>query len=211
MTLIDIAGMLIATLVAVPWVAFNLSLADAPSPLEQLRTLEVRPLGPHDGYSRSKFGGRWADVDGNGCDTRNDVLRRDLSSVSINVDSCTVQSGVLEDPYTGRTVAFRRGPGTSDDVQIDHVVALSAAWETGAAAWPTSKRTAFANDPRNLVATSGRTNASKGDRDASEWLPPDPRAHCSYAELVVEVKATYALWVTPAEAMVLDSILRACP
>lgn len=177
-------------------------------PYDDALALPVREEVSHDGYSRDRFGKRWADVDGNGCDTRNDILRRDLAVVESR--KCIVYYGILEDPYGGGEVQFVRGL-RSADVQIDHVVALSAAWTTGARELSLVKRTAFANDPLNLVATDGRLNAQKGDKDAAEWLPPLVSARCEYAERIVAVKQKYSLWVTAPERAALLGILERCP
>ena len=128
------------------------------------------------GYSRDKFGEPWADVDHNGCDTRNDILKRDLTKEVFKAgSSCIVQTGLLADPYTGKTIDFVRGVKTSSAVQIDHVVALGDAWRTGAAKWTAKKRLSYANDRVVLLAVDGPQNEAKGDDDASEWLPPGRR------------------------------------
>ncbi|MDQ1649012.1 MAG: hypothetical protein QOG60_1069, partial [Frankiaceae bacterium] len=117
----------------------------------------------------------------------------------------------LAEPYSGRTIVFHRGQATSSAVQIDHVVALSDAWQTGAQQWDGSRREAFANDPRNLQATDGPTNQQKGDADAASWLPPNTAYRCTYGRRQVQVKAAYDLWVTPAERDALARVLAGCP
>jgi hypothetical protein len=166
-----------------------------------LASLEVKGRAPHTGYDRDLFGEPWADVDGNGCDTRNDVLARDLlgSTVRPGTQGCVVESGTLPDPYSGDRLTFVRGPETSPDVQIDHVVALSDAWQKGAQAWDPLTRTAFANDPTNLLAVDGELNQLKGAGDAATWLPPHKPFRCRYVMRQVEVKEAYGLWVTAAE------------
>ena len=183
-----------------------------------LATLPVKGRAPKTGYTRAKFGDAWTDdvtVDGghNGCDTRNDVLRRDLVSVVIrtNTRGCVVGSGVLHDPYTGHTITFIRGTSTSDQVQIDHVVALSNAWQTGAQALTDDERQNLANDPLELLAVDGPTNQSKGDGDAATWLPPSKPDRCAYVARQVAVKARYRLWVTPAERTAITAVLAGCP
>jgi hypothetical protein len=178
------------------------------TPLDDLAVLEVRPRAPHAGYSRERFGRRWADIDRNRCDTRNDILARDLDEVRRD-GSCVVLDGVLDDPYTGEVVVFERGP-RSAAVQIDHVVPLSLAWDTGAQLLSPREREAFANDPLNLLAVEGRANQSKGDSDASEWMPPARSAWCSYAARVVAVRVRYRLWVTPEERDALVEALTDC-
>ncbi|GIG20852.1 hypothetical protein Cch01nite_15760 [Cellulomonas chitinilytica] len=176
-----------------------------------LASLAVRAPASDAGYDRARFGTAWADVDRNGCDTRNDVLRRDLTRVVLEAGThdCVVLHGTLTDPYTGATVPFARGPGSAD-VQIDHVVALDAAWRTGAQRWSSTRREAFANDPANLLAVDGPANQDKGAADAAGWLPPDPGYRCVYALRQVRVKAAYGLWVTPAERDALGRAVDGC-
>jgi hypothetical protein len=166
-----------------------------------LDTLEVKGRAPRTGYERELFGQAWADVDRNGCDTRNDVLARDLTGASFKpgTNDCVVLSGALRDPYGGDVVAFERGQHTSTAVQIDHVVALNDAWQKGAQGWDPSTRTAFANDPSNLLAVDGPINQAKGASDAATWLPPHKPYRCRYVLRQAQVKATYRLWVTAAE------------
>lgn len=191
----------------------SISPVKAGSALAALATLMVKGRAPKTGYDRALFGQAWADVDRNGCDTRNDVLRRDLTAYVLKADThgCLVLSGTLHDPYTATTIAFVRGQRTSTMVQIDHVVALSDAWQKGAQQWSTPWRTAFANDSLNLLAVDGPTNERKGDGDAATWLPPNKAYRCSYAVRQVAVKAKYGLWVTNAERDVLARILATCP
>ena len=137
-----------------------------------LETLAVKGRAPKTGYERSQFGPAWSDVDRNGCDTRNDILNRDLKSITYKYanDNCTVMTGVLVDPYSGTRIDFLRGVGTSNLVQIDHVVAVSDAWQKGAFKWGSATKIAFYNDPLNLLAVQGRLNSQKGDGDAATWL-----------------------------------------
>ena len=177
-----------------------------------LETLPVKGRAPKTGYERSLFGPTWADVDQNGCDTRNDILNRDLTDITyVTSVPCTVKTGVLADPYTGTVINFVRGTTTSSAVQIDHVVALSDAWQKGAQQLTTEQRTAFANDPLNLQATDGPTNQQKGDGDAATWLPPAKGFRCEYVARQVSVKARYNLWVTQAEHDAIAGILATCP
>ena len=178
-----------------------------------LAALAVRGRAPKTGYDRAAFGQAWADVDRNGCDTRNDVLRRDLRPfvVKPGTGGCVVLSGTLHDPYSGTTIAFVRGASTSGAVQIDHVVALSDAWQKGAQQLSPLRRKALANDLLNLLAVDGPTNQRKSDGDAATWLPPDKPYRCSYAARQIAVKAKYGLWVTSAERDALARILATCP
>lgn len=176
-----------------------------------LATLPIKGRAPKTGYDRALFGQAWADVDRNGCDTRNDTLKRDLTGITYtNSVPCKVQSGILADPYTGTTISFLRGSATSTAVQIDHVVALSDAWQKGAQQLTAEQRTAFANDPLNLQATDGPTNIKKGDGDAATWLPPNKGFRCEYVARQISVKATYSLWVTQAEHDAMARILADC-
>ena len=178
-----------------------------------LETLAVKGRAPKTGYERSQFGPTWSDVDRNGCDTRNDILYRDLTSKTFKsgTQNCVVLTGVLIDPYSGEKISFVRGVGSSMDVQIDHVVALSNAWQTGAFKLSYDKRLAFANDPMNLLAVKGRLNSQKGDGDAATWLPPRKDIRCAYVAHQIVVKAKYKLWVTSAEKAAMLALLAKCP
>lgn len=185
--------------------------------LSQLATLAIKGRAPKTGYSRDQFGPAWTDavsVAGgrNGCDTRNDMLQRDLTNLTFKPGSrdCAVLTGVLQDPYTGTTIEFQRGTSTSMEVQIDHIVALSDAWQKGAQQLDFATRQDFANDPRNLQATQGRANQQKGDGDAATWLPPNKPYRCTYVARQVEVKAAYGLWVTAAEHDAIERELLRC-
>ena len=179
--------------------------------LAVLDTLPVKGRAPKTGYDREdKFGTAWVDIDRNGCDTRNDVLARDLTATT-KADACRVLTGTLADPYTGVSIGFVRGETTSSLVQIDHVVALSNAWQTGAQQLSTERRYEFANDPLNLLAVDGPSNSSKGDGDAATWLPPNATFRCDYVSRQVAVKAAYGLWVTPAEHDAIARVLAGCP
>jgi len=191
---------------------------DRSGALAALAALPVKGRAPKTGYSRSRFGPAWTDdtaADGghNGCDTRNDVLRRDLVDVvpKPGTRGCVVAQGTLHDPYTGATIAFRRGERTSEAVQIDHVVALSDAWQTGAQALSATERAQLANDPLELLAVAGPTNEAKGDGDAATWLPPDKAFRCAYVARQIAVKLRYHLWVTAAEAAAMRRVLLRCP
>jgi Excalibur calcium-binding domain/Protein of unknown function (DUF1524) len=171
--------------------------------------LTVKGRAPKTGYTRSQFGQSWYDTDRNGCDTRNDMLRRDLKSRQMR-NACKMLAGTLApDPYTGMSIRFVYG-GASE-VDIDHVVALSDAWQKGAATWAAGKRLALANDPLNLLAVDASANRSKGDGDAATWLPPNKAFRCTYVARQVAVKGKYGLWVTAAERDAITRVLRACP
>jgi len=178
-----------------------------------LETLAVKGRAPKTGYTRAQFGPAWADVDRNGCDTRNDILKRDLTSITYRAKTrnCVVESGTLVDRYSGETINFVKGNISSMEVQIDHVVALSNAWQTGAFKLTADQRRALSNDPLNLFAVKGRLNSQKGDGDAATWLPPLKSFRCSYVAQQIAVKAKYSLWVTAPEKAAMVSILAKCP
>ena len=181
--------------------------------IASLETLPVKGRAPKTGYTRDQFGQAWADVDRNGCDTRNDILKRDLTSLTYKAKTrnCVVLSGTLLDRYSGESINFIRGNITSMEVQIDHVVALSNAWQTGAFKLTAEQRKALANDPLNLFAVKGRLNSQKGDGDAATWLPPLKSFRCVYVAQQIAVKAKYSLWVVPPEKAAMLSILAKCP
>jgi len=187
--------------------------AAAGTALAALDTMRVAGRGPMTGYDRALFGPAWTDTDRNGCDTRNDILRRDLTNKTLKAgtNGCVVLTGTLREPYSGTTISFVRGTTTSTAVQIDHVVALGDAWVTGAASWPYAKKIAFANDPLNLLAVKGSLNEQKGDGDAATWLPPNKPFRCAYVARQVSVKAKYGLYVTSAEKTAIQQILVTCP
>lgn len=182
--------------------------ADVARAQQVVSDLPVKGRAALTGYSREAFGTAWLDTNDNSCDTRNDILRRDLRNKV--VDDCVVLSGVLDDPYSGRTIVFTRGPVSSLDVQIDHVVALANAWQTGAAYWSPATRERFANDRRNLLAVDGPLNMQKGSGDAATWLPPKKSFRCTYVTIQVLTKHRYGLWVTAAEKAAMQRILASC-
>ena len=185
---------------------------DVTSARAALATLAVKGRAPRTGYDRAAFGPAWQDVDRNGCDTRNDILGRDLTGIEFKPGTrdCLVLGGTLADPYSGREIAFARGAETSANVQIDHVVALSDAWQKGAQAWPATVREAFGNDPANLLAVDGPLNQAKGAADAATWLPPHKPYRCRYVLRQVRVKVAYGLWVTAAEGEAMARELGRC-
>lgn len=187
--------------------------APAPQPAVALATtvleqLPVKGRAPNTDYRRVQFGDGWILV-GN-CSTREIILNRDLVNPTIG-GSCKVASGTLNDPYTGTTIAFQRGPSTSDLVQIDHVVALSNAWQTGAQLLTVDQRVALANDPLELLAVDGKANQAKSDGDAATWLPANKAFRCQYVARQIAVKAKYQLWVTQSEKDAMQRVLADCP
>ena len=176
---------------------------------EVLEKLPVKGRAAKTGYTRAQFSDGWAELDG--CDVRNLILKRDLQVIMLDEAGCKIKSGTLMDPYTGKTIAFVRGELTSDDVQIDHVVALSDAWQKGAQQLETAARYQLANDALNLLAVDGDTNQKKGDSDAASWLPPNKDYRCRYVARQIAVKSKYSLWVTDAEKSAMQRVLSACP
>jgi hypothetical protein len=185
---------------------------DASGLIGALAALDDSSGGSPGGYDRALFGQAWFDSDRNGCDTRNDILRRDLSDVVIksNSNGCKVLRGVLIDPYSGDAMTFASGVDTSVLVQIDHVVPLAWAWNNGASGWTTDQRQDFANDPRNLLAVSGELNQEKSASGPASWLPPNRAAHCAYVTQFADVLVTYQLSVPVDDRTVLVEILRTC-
>ena len=180
--------------------------------LAALDGLAVKGRAPNTGYSREAFGQAWLDVDRNGCDTRNDILRRDLAGVVFTEGSaCKVTGGHFQEPYTGQAIEFRRGAETSSAVQIDHVVPLGDAWQKGAQGLTPKERQSLANDPLNLIAADGQSNQKKSAGDAATWLPKNTAIRCHYVARQISVKAAYGLWVTAAEKDAMKQVLASCP
>jgi hypothetical protein len=184
--------------------------ASQPLAAKVLAKLSVKGRAPKTGYLRSLFSDGWGDI--GYCDTRNYILKRDLRSITWRSgENCIVATGVLQDPYTGATINFVRGVRTSLAVQIDHIVAVSDAWQKGAQQMTPANRYNFYNDPLNLLAVDGPTNESKGDGDAATWLPPNKSFRCTYVSRQIAVKAKYKLWVTSAEKDAMSRVLSTCP
>lgn len=209
------ASVLLSAFVLAPLAAIEGSMS-APaqgataSAASALAGLPVKGRAPKTGYSRDLFGDGWGDI--GECDTRNFILRRDLVNVTWRESPrCTVATGILVDPYTAKTIKFVRGVSTSLAVQVDHVVAVSDAWQKGAQKLTFNQRVQFYNDPLNLLAVDGPTNASKGDSDAASWLPPNKAYRCAYVARQVAVKKKHRLWVTAAERDAIAGVLKACP
>ena len=176
--------------------------------ISTLNSLEVKGRAPKTGYSRAQFP-HWSDLDRNGCDARNDILKRDLTVVVFKVGTrdCKVLSGVLLDPFSNKVLTFT---SIKSAVDIDHVVALSNAWQTGAAYFDRNIRSQIANDPLNLLAVDAKLNRQKGDGDAATWLPPNKAFRCEYVSRQVSVKAKYSLWVTSPEKEAILRVLSNC-
>jgi hypothetical protein len=189
--------------------------------------------GSYAGARDELFGDAWSyDFDDNGCDARNDVLARDLTTISLRASECTVTTGTLLDPYTGETISFTRGIDTSSEVQIDHLLPLKAVYATGGQAWTQAKREAVANDPINLLAVKGAENGSKSDSLPSDWLPgvypdvsdrhdrgqrvvwddlpADTSLQCWYVQKLVPVFVAYELGVTEQDRVAMTTVLETC-
>ena len=181
--------------------------ADSPLATEILEKLEVKGRAPKTGYSREEFYNGWPYVDG--CSLRQKIIKREFGDSAV-LDGCNVVAGEYEEPYTGEYRKFN----TRDEVsklQIDHVVALSDAWQKGAQNLDKSERLKVATDPLNLLAVDGSANQQKSDGDAATWLPPNKKFRCQYVARQVSVKYKYKLWITDAEKEAISKILQNCP
>lgn len=174
--------------------------------IDALNQLEVKGRAPKTGYERTQFGNGWAKV--NGCSTRDIILYRDLQNPVLE-DECSVVAGTLNDLYSGEVIYFSKE--RSAEVQIDHVVALSDAWQKGAQQLTIEQRKQLANDPLELLASSGKENQAKGDGDAATWLPKNKEFRCTYVARQIAVKKKYVLWVTEAEKKAMSDVLAVCP
>lgn len=184
--------------------------AESSPAMQALEQLEVKGKAPKTDYARKQFSDGWAKLEG--CDMRNFILKRDMTGVITRSETdCTVMQGNLLDPYTNKTVTFVRSPEGSDDVQIDHVISLSNAWQTGAQQITAQERYNLSNDPLNLLAVEGAANQQKSDADASGWLPPNKDYRCRFIARQIAVKKKYRLWVTSAERDAMKKVLGSCP
>ena len=190
------------------YIPHQVNAAPSDDALTVLNSLSVKGRAAKTGYTRAQFT-HWSDLDRNGCDARNDTLKRDLTEVIYKAGTrdCKVISGLLLDPYSGKVITFS---STKSTIDIDHVVALSNAWQTGAAYFDKTKRQQIANDPLNLLAVNFSLNRQKGDGDAATWLPPLKSYRCEYVARQIAVKAKYLLWVTAAEKDAKIKILEKC-
>ena len=206
LSIILVTFLIIITVVSSPdfWQRKNSS--EASQNLQDLNSLQVKGRAPKTGYSREQFGKGWA-KDSSGCDTRNRILKRDLKEAQES-SKCQITSGILDDPYTGKQIIFSREKAA--EVQIDHVVALSDAWQKGAQQISKEDRKQLANDPLNLLASDGSANQQKGDSDAATWLPPNKSFRCEYVSRQIAVKKKYRLWVTQAEKSAMQTVLTNC-
>ena len=182
---------------------------ESTSAIEALEKLAVKGRAPKTGYDRGKFSNGWGEIEN--CSVRELILLRDLKDTKLDEDGCRVLTGTLEDPYSTKVISFQRGINTSQAVQIDHVVAVSDAWQKGAQALTPELRYQFYNDPLNLLAVDGETNNKKGDGDAATWLPPNKDYRCRYVARQIAVKMKYSLWITQAEKTAIQNVFLSCP
>ena len=176
--------------------------------IDVLELLEVKGRAPKTGYSREEFYKNWPNVDG--CSLRQRIIKREFGDSAV-LDGCDVVAGEFEEPYTGEYLKFSSKAEISKKIQIDHVVALSDAWQKGAQYMDKSVRYEMATDPLNLLAVDGPANQGKSDGDAATWLPPNKKFRCQYVARQVSVKYKYKLWVTEAEKTAIHDILATCP
>ena len=177
--------------------------------VDVLEELEVKGRAPKTGYTREQFYDGWPLIDG--CSLRQRIIRRELGESAVILDGCNVVAGEYDEPYTGEHLVFNERAEISDGIQIDHVVALSDAWQKGAQGLTAEERYEFATDALNLLAVDGEANKKKSDGDAATWLPANKKFRCQYVARQVSVKYKYSLWVTQAEKEAILRILANCP
>lgn len=213
------AAALVATIL---WLVFNpasydriftpetpaVASSDSELAIDILGRLEVKGRAPKTGYSREEFYNGWPTVDG--CSLRQRIIKREFGESAV-LDGCTVIKGEFEEPYTGEYLKFNSKQEISKGIQIDHVVALSDAWQKGAQYMEKEVRYQIATDPLNLLAVDGKANQGKSDGDAATWLPSNKKFRCQYVARQVSVKYKYKLWVTEAEKTAIHDILTTCP
>lgn len=174
---------------------------------EILEKIEVKGRAPKTGYARTEFYEGWPTVDG--CSLRQKIIKREFGDTAV-LDECNVVAGEYDEPYTGEHRVFKTRDEISK-IQIDHVVALSDAWQKGAQYKDYETRNQIATDPLNLLAVDGAANQQKSDGDAATWLPKNKKFRCQYVARQVSVKYKYGLWVTEAEKNAIIRILQNCP
>lgn len=176
---------------------------------EVLAELEVKGRAPKTGYTREEFYGGWPTVEG--CSLRQKIIRREFGETAVILDGCNVVAGEFDEPYTGAHMVFNNREEIGKGIQIDHVVALSDAWQKGAQYMSYEVRNAIATDPLNLLAVDGSANNQKSDGDAATWLPSNKKFRCQYVARQISVKYKYKLWVTEAEKEAMGRVLLNCP
>lgn len=184
--------------------------AGAPTAVAVLEKLEIKGRAPKTGYTREEFYKTWPTIEG--CSLRQRIIRREVGETAVLADDkCTVTQGSFVEPYTGKELNLKEKAEFSKGVQIDHVVALSDAWQKGAQNLSADERYSLATDPLNLLAVDSSANQGKSDGDAATWLPPNKGFRCQYVARQVSVKYKYRLWVTEAEHDAIARILETCP
>lgn len=173
-----------------------------------LELLDVKGRAPKEGYERDEFYPGWPTVDG--CNLRQIIIKREFGDSAV-LDGCNVISGEYDEPYTGEHLAFTSKEQISKKIQIDHVVALSDAWQKGAKYFDYDTRNKIATDPLNLLAVDASANKQKSDGDAATWLPKNKKFRCQYIARQISVKYKYQLWVTEAEKNAMINVLKECP
>lgn len=176
---------------------------------EILAKLEVKGRAPKAGYKRTEFYNGWPEIEG--CNLRQRILKRDFGDTAKVDEKCNVIAGKFYEPYTGEEMEFKNRSEISKKVQIDHVVALSDAWQKGAQYKTAEERFKIATDPLNLIAVQAAANQQKSDGDAATWLPKNKSFRCQYVARQISVKYKYLLWVTEAEEEAMGQILEKCP
>ncbi len=176
--------------------------------IQALEELEVKGRAPKTGYSRDQFYNGWPTVEG--CSLRQRIIKREFGDTAV-LDGCNVVAGEYDEPYTGEHMVFKERADISSGVQIDHVVALSDAWQKGAQNKTPEIRYEIATDPLNLLAVDASANGKKSDGDAATWLPSNKKFRCQYVARQVSVKHKYVLWVTEAEKEAIRNVLSNCP
>ena len=175
---------------------------------DELEKLEIKGRAPKTDYARTEFYKTWPNVDG--CSLRQVIIKRELGDSAI-LDGCDVVGGSFTEPYTGNYMTFYQKSDFSSKIQIDHIVALSDAWQKGAQYKSADERYQMATDPLNLIAVDSSANQQKSDGDAATWLPPNKAFRCQYVARQISVKSKYGLWVTQAEHDAMAKILENCP
>ena len=173
-----------------------------------LEKLEVKGRAPKTGYARTEFYNNWPTVDG--CSLRQRIIKREFGDTAV-LDGCNVIAGEFEEPYTGEYKRFNSKEEIAKRVQIDHVVALSDAWQKGAQYLEKEVRYQIATDPLNLLAVDGPANEQKSDGDAATWLPSNKKFRCQYVARQISVKYKYKMWVSDAEKEAMQNVLAKCP
>lgn len=189
-------------------VAITESDAEAKLAVDILELLEVKGRAPKTGYTREEFYNGWPMVEG--CNLRQRIIKREFGDSAV-LDGCNVVAGEFDEPYTGEHLKYENREEISKRIQIDHVVALSDAWQKGAQYFDKETRYRIATDPLNLLAVDATANGEKSDGDAATWLPANKKFRCQYVARQISVKYKYALWVTVAEKEAMGRILNNCP